>query len=56
MHFAAYFTDWAKSGSFAACAASSVRKTAYYLSQIVMCYQLITPKSLVSVCVAREER
>lgn len=55
MQFSAYFTDWAKSGSFATCAGSSASKTAYYLSQIVMRYQLITHKSLVSVCVGCEE-
>lgn len=56
MQFGAYFTDWAKSGSFATCAASSASKSAYYLSQIVMHYQLITHKSLVSVCVGCGER
>lgn len=55
MQFGAYFTDWAKSGSYAVCVGSFVSRSAYYLSQIVMRYQLIAHKSLVSVCVGCEE-
>lgn len=55
MQFGAYFADWAKSGSYAVRAGSFESKSAYYLSQIVMHYQLIAHKSLVSVCVGCEE-
>lgn len=54
MQLSACFTDWAKSGSSAMHIGRSVNKSAYYLSQIVYCYQLIAHKSLVPVCVAFE--
>lgn len=54
MQLSAHLTDWAKSGSSAMHIGSPVNKSAYYLPQIVLRYQLIAHKSLVPVCVACE--